>query len=137
MGAETVVDKVRAIAERIAGGYGLEIFDVQFRREAPGMVLRVQIDRPATPVERCDLHVVERHFILAPLSPCGRGAGGEGHCVHLRCAPQSPGHMTVPSSATPRRSARHRSRVRLVAAKKETRSNERVSSCLVRGCGRY
>ncbi len=46
MGAETVVEKVRAIAARVAGGYGLEIFDVQFRREAPGMVLRVQIDRP-------------------------------------------------------------------------------------------
>ena len=46
MGAETVVDKVRAIAERVAAGYGLEIFDVQFRREAPGMVLRVRIDRP-------------------------------------------------------------------------------------------
>src|SRR6266851_5266349 len=46
MGAETVVEKVRAIAERVAGGYGLEVFDVQFRREAPGMVLRVQIDRP-------------------------------------------------------------------------------------------
>ena len=46
MGAETVVEKVRAIAERVAGGYGLEIFDVQFRREAPGMVLRVRIDRP-------------------------------------------------------------------------------------------
>src|SRR5476649_1509429 len=46
MGAETVVDKVRVIAERVAAGYGLEIFDVQFRREAPGMVLRVQLDRP-------------------------------------------------------------------------------------------
>jgi len=46
MGGETVVDKVRAIAERVATGYGLEIFDVQFRREAAGMVLRVQIDRP-------------------------------------------------------------------------------------------
>ena len=46
MGADTVVDKVRAIAERVAAGYGLEIFDVQFRREAGGMVLRVQIDRP-------------------------------------------------------------------------------------------
>ena len=46
MGAETVVDKVRAIAERVAAGYGLEIFDVQFRREAPGMVLRIQLDRP-------------------------------------------------------------------------------------------
>ena len=46
MGAETVVEKVRAIAERVATGYGLEVFDVQFRREAPGMVLRVRIDRP-------------------------------------------------------------------------------------------
>src|SRR4051795_3039873 len=46
MGAETVVEKVRAIAERVASGYGLEVFDVQYRREAPGMVLRVQIDRP-------------------------------------------------------------------------------------------
>jgi ribosome maturation factor RimP len=48
MGAETVVEKVRGIAERVAAGYGLEIFDVQFRREAPGMVLRVQIDRPGS-----------------------------------------------------------------------------------------
>jgi ribosome maturation factor RimP len=46
MGAETVVEKVRVIAERVATGYGLEVFDVQFRREAPGMVLRVRIDRP-------------------------------------------------------------------------------------------
>jgi len=41
-----VLDTVRSMAGRVAGGYGLEIFDVQFRREAPGMVLRVQIDRP-------------------------------------------------------------------------------------------
>jgi len=34
------------MAGRVAAGYGLEIFDVQFRREAGGMVLRVQIDRP-------------------------------------------------------------------------------------------
>jgi ribosome maturation factor RimP len=54
MGAETVVDKVRAIAERVAGGYGLEIFDVQFRREAPGMVLRVRIDRPGAGATEAD-----------------------------------------------------------------------------------
>src|SRR5216110_2070671 len=46
MAAETVVEKVRDIAGRVAADRGLEIFDVQFRREAPGMVLRVQIDRP-------------------------------------------------------------------------------------------
>ena len=34
------------MAARVAGSYGLDIFDVQFRREASGMVLRVQIDRP-------------------------------------------------------------------------------------------
>ena len=41
-----VVEQVRALANRIAGTYGLEIFDVQFRREAGGMMLRVLIDRP-------------------------------------------------------------------------------------------
>src|SRR5690349_9501909 len=41
-----VIGQVRNAAARVAAGYGLEIFDVQFRREAQGMVLRVQIDRP-------------------------------------------------------------------------------------------
>src|SRR6187401_3098847 len=42
----SVVERVRTIAARVAGSYGLDIFDVQYRREGPGMVLRVQIDRP-------------------------------------------------------------------------------------------
>jgi ribosome maturation factor RimP len=37
---------VRSAAERVAHGYGLEIFDVQLRRESIGTVLRVIIDRP-------------------------------------------------------------------------------------------
>jgi ribosome maturation factor RimP len=41
-----VVALVRAIADRVASTHGLEIFDVQLRRESGGMVLRVQIDRP-------------------------------------------------------------------------------------------
>jgi ribosome maturation factor RimP len=45
-GEASVVEQIRTMAGRIAAGYGLEIFDVQFRREAPGMVLRVQLDRP-------------------------------------------------------------------------------------------
>lgn len=40
------LDHVRELAERVARTYGLEIFDVQFRREASGWVLRVTIDRP-------------------------------------------------------------------------------------------
>jgi ribosome maturation factor RimP len=41
-----VVGQVRALASRVAGPYGLDIFDVQYRREAGGMVVRIQIDRP-------------------------------------------------------------------------------------------
>ena len=54
-GEASVVEQVRTVAARVAAGYGLEIFDVQFRREAPGMVLRVQIDRPgpAANAEEC------------------------------------------------------------------------------------
>ena len=45
-GSMSVVEQVRAVAARVAETYGLQIFDVQYRREASGMVLRVQIDRP-------------------------------------------------------------------------------------------
>jgi ribosome maturation factor RimP len=38
--------RVRAAAQRVAEGHGLEIFDVQLRRESIGTVLRVIIDRP-------------------------------------------------------------------------------------------
>jgi len=37
---------LRSAAERVARSYGLEIFDVQLRRESIGTVLRVIIDRP-------------------------------------------------------------------------------------------
>lgn len=46
MRAGDVTEAVRAIATRVAATHGIEIFDVQYRREAQGMVLRVQIDRP-------------------------------------------------------------------------------------------
>jgi ribosome maturation factor RimP len=43
-----VIESVRVLASRVAASYGLDIFDVQYRREGPGMVLRVQIDRPGS-----------------------------------------------------------------------------------------
>ena len=46
MAAQDVIGQVRDAALRAASTYGLEVFDVQYRREAGGMVLRVQIDRP-------------------------------------------------------------------------------------------
>jgi ribosome maturation factor RimP len=41
-----VVEQTRTLAGRVAGSYGLEIFDVQYRREPGGWVVRVLIDRP-------------------------------------------------------------------------------------------
>ena len=41
-----IVEQVRELAARVAGTYGLDIFDVHFRREASGMVLRIRLDRP-------------------------------------------------------------------------------------------
>jgi|SRR5262245_20253201 len=46
MGAGSLIEQIRSMAGRVASSYGLEIFDVQYRREAAGMVLRIQIDRP-------------------------------------------------------------------------------------------
>ena len=40
------ITRLRSAAERVARTHGLEIFDVQLRREPIGMVLRVVIDRP-------------------------------------------------------------------------------------------
>ena len=40
------IGRIRQAAERVAGSYGLEIFDVQLRRESIGNVLRIVIDRP-------------------------------------------------------------------------------------------
>jgi ribosome maturation factor RimP len=37
---------MRAVAERVARSYNLEIFDVQFRRESSGWVLRILLDAP-------------------------------------------------------------------------------------------
>jgi ribosome maturation factor RimP len=40
------LERVREAAERVARSYGLEVFDIQLRRESLGTVLRVIIDRP-------------------------------------------------------------------------------------------
>ena len=46
MGGADILEQVRQTAARVASSYGLEIFDVQYRREGQGMMLRVLIDRP-------------------------------------------------------------------------------------------
>jgi ribosome maturation factor RimP len=46
---QDITGQLRAAAARVAGTHGLDIFDVQFRREPSGWVLRVMIDRPWSP----------------------------------------------------------------------------------------
>ncbi len=43
---DRAVARVRETAERVAASHGLEIFDLQFRRESVGWVLRIRLDRP-------------------------------------------------------------------------------------------
>ena len=50
----TPLEQIRAIAERVASSRGLEVWDIQSRREMGGHIVRVFIDRPgpaATPEE--------------------------------------------------------------------------------------
>jgi ribosome maturation factor RimP len=56
---------LRQAAERVANSHGLEIFDVQLRREPIGMVLRVVIDRP-------DLGSIERPEDSVGIEECQR-----------------------------------------------------------------
>jgi ribosome maturation factor RimP len=46
MAPSEVIERVRALAAQVAGSHGLVIFDVQFRRESSGLVLRIRLDRP-------------------------------------------------------------------------------------------
>ena len=45
VGHEDLIRNIRSIAERVTRDYGLEVFDVQLRRESIGWVLRVVLDR--------------------------------------------------------------------------------------------
>ena len=42
----TPLERVRELAERVASSYGLDIFDVELKRERGQQVLRVVVDRP-------------------------------------------------------------------------------------------
>src|SRR5687767_8903968 len=57
------LEQIRAIAERVAASRGLEVWDLQSRREASGHVVRVFIDRPgpaASPDESVSIEDCEQ-----------------------------------------------------------------------------
>jgi ribosome maturation factor RimP len=61
-----LTDRIRAIAERVAGSYGLDIFDVQFRREPQGWMLRIFVDVPDTDLAPAD------HGVSVSIQDCER-----------------------------------------------------------------
>jgi ribosome maturation factor RimP len=48
--ATSRVERIRAAADRVAQSRGLEVFDLVFRRESHGWVVRVYLDKPGAPV---------------------------------------------------------------------------------------
>jgi ribosome maturation factor RimP len=57
------LEQIRAIAQRVAASRGLEIWDIQSRRERSGHIVRVFIDRPgpaATPEESVSIEDCEQ-----------------------------------------------------------------------------
>ena len=57
------IEQLRVIAERVAASRGLEIWDIQSRREAGAHVVRIFIDRPgpsATPEESVSIEDCEQ-----------------------------------------------------------------------------
>ncbi|MCU0256189.1 MAG: ribosome maturation factor RimP [Vicinamibacterales bacterium] len=55
MAADAKLSRIRPIAERVVASHGLDLFDLQMRRESIGWVMRVVIDRP--PVIDAEGHV--------------------------------------------------------------------------------
>jgi ribosome maturation factor RimP len=57
------LDQIRAIAERVAASRGLDVWDIQSRRESTGHVVRIFIDRPgpaATPEDSVSIEDCEQ-----------------------------------------------------------------------------
>jgi ribosome maturation factor RimP len=65
---EVVSDPLRATVTRVVESYGLDLFDLQFRRESIGWVLRVVLDRPWSP-EQAPIGVTEEPV---GVNDCGR-----------------------------------------------------------------
>jgi ribosome maturation factor RimP len=62
---------IREVADRVAASSGVEVFDVQLRRESVGLVLRITIDRP-TRRDAAGHPVVERPEDSIGIEECQR-----------------------------------------------------------------
>jgi ribosome maturation factor RimP len=69
--ADARLAHIREIADRVAASCGVEIFDVQLRREPVGLVLRIFIDRP-TRRDESGRPIVERPEDSIGIEECQR-----------------------------------------------------------------
>ena len=69
---DTVIEQLRVAAARVAASYGLEIFDLQFRRESIGWVLRVILDRVPPPLGPDDDAKLRRAEAAVTIEDCQR-----------------------------------------------------------------
>jgi ribosome maturation factor RimP len=60
LGKETIVEKVREIAERVGASEGIEVVDVELLGGGGFRVLRIYIDRPQSGVSHGDCELVSR-----------------------------------------------------------------------------
>ncbi len=59
---DDLLDRIRNVAEKIVERHGLEVFDLTFRREGRGWVLRLTIDNPVGYVSIRDCELVSREL---------------------------------------------------------------------------
>ncbi len=83
MDTERIVEIVKEKAKKVTERYGLEVFDVHYRRESRGWVLRIVIDNPVgyVSIRQCELvsrdlerfldseNIIDRSYILEVSSP--------------------------------------------------------------------
>lgn len=96
MRPEARLETVRPIAERVVRSHGLELFDLQLRREPIGWVLRVVIDRPVVRDGQGEI-VVERREDSIGIDECQRVSDDLGTVLDVEDAVEK--HYTLEVSS--------------------------------------
>jgi ribosome maturation factor RimP len=79
---EEIIERVKALADSYLSSHSIELVDVIYRRESPGMVLRLLVDtHEGITIEQCEKlnqhlsevldkeNVIEDHYVLEVSSP--------------------------------------------------------------------
>jgi ribosome maturation factor RimP len=79
---EEIIERVKALADSYLSSHAIELVDIIYRRESPGMVLRLLVDtREGITIEQCEKlnqylsevldkeNVIEDHYVLEVSSP--------------------------------------------------------------------